>query len=95
MRIVALCGMGFGTSLILKMAVGDILEAHGFKADIQAWDLGSFKGQAADIVIAPQDMLRHLKDYPGRVVLVNSLIDRREIEDKLMPVVREFLGRQA
>ncbi|MEW6047538.1 MAG: PTS sugar transporter subunit IIB [Bacillota bacterium] len=92
MRVVALCGMGFGTSLMLKMTIGDIFRAHGIKADVQAWDLGSFKGQAADIVVAPQDMKRHLKDYQGRVVLINNLTDRREIEEKLLPLVRELLA---
>jgi len=92
MKLVTLCGMGFGTSLMLKMAADDILRANGIKAEIQAWDLGSFKGQAADIVIAPVDMERHLKDYPGRVVLVKNLTDRKEMEAKLLPVVREFLA---
>jgi PTS system ascorbate-specific IIB component len=93
-RVVALCGMGFGTSLMLKMFIGEVLEAHGIKAELHAWDLGSFKGQEADIVVAPADMKKHLEDYEGRVVLIGNLTNRQEIEEKLLPVVREFLDAQ-
>lgn len=92
MKIVTLCGMGFGTSLTLKMIIDNILETHGIRAEVKAWDLGSFKGQSADIVVAPQDMKRHLQNYQGRVVLVNNLTDRKEIESKILPVVQEMLG---
>lgn len=95
MRIVALCGMGFGTSLMLKMYIGDILQAQGLKADIDAWDLGSFKGMVADLIVAPDDMKRHLKDYAGPVVFINNLTNRKELEEKVLPVVREILGQKA
>lgn len=91
-RIVTLCGMGFGSSLTLKMAIDKILSANGIKAEIVAWDLGSFKGQSADIVVAPSDMKKHLESYQGKVVLVNNLIDQKEIESKVLPVVREMLS---
>ena len=54
MRIATLCGMGFGTSMMLKLFIEDILKAEGIKAQVIPWDLGSFKGQQADIVVAPQ-----------------------------------------
>lgn len=90
MKIVTLCGMGFGTSLMLKMAIGDILKQHGLRAEIDAWDLGTCKGQKADIIVAPYDMERHLKDAAARVVLVRNLTDKKEIEAKLLPVIREL-----
>jgi len=83
--------MGFGTSLMLRMTIDDILKAHGIKAETLAWDLGSLKGQRADIVVAPRDMERHLKDFPARVVLVNNLTDKKEVEAKLLPVVEELM----
>jgi len=76
---------------MLKMSIEDILRAHGIKADIVAWDLGSFKGQQADVVVAPDDMARHLKDYPGIVVLISNLVDRKEIETKVVAAIEKFL----
>ena len=90
-RIVTLCGMGFGSSLTLKMSIDKILSTNGIRAEVIAWDLGSFKGQSADIVVAPSDMKKHLESYSGKVILINNLIDQKEIESKVLPVVRQML----
>ncbi len=90
MRIATLCGMGFGTSMMLKLSVEDILEEEGIKAKVESWDLGSHKGQQADIIVAPDDMERHLKDSESKVVLISRLTDEEEIKEKLMKVIREM-----
>ena len=90
MRIATLCGMGFGTSMMLKLFIEDILKADGIKAQVIPWDLGSFKGQQADIVVAPTDMETHLKGYDGRVVLIKNLIDKEEIGEKIIAAIREI-----
>lgn len=89
MRIVTVCGMGFGTSLMLKMAIDDLLRKHGLKAEILAWDLGSLKGQTADLIVAPLDMERHLQGFDAPVVYLRSLVDREELEGKLLPILSE------
>ena len=90
MRIATLCGMGFGTSMMLKLFIDDILKADGIKAQVIPWDLGSFKGQQADIVVAPTDMETHLKGYDGRVVLIKNLIDKEEVREKIIAAIREI-----
>lgn len=90
MRIATLCGMGFGTSMMLKLTIDDILKAEGIKAEVIPWDLGSYKGGGADIIVAPTDMERHLKDAAGRVVLIRNLVDKAEIKEKILAAVREF-----
>lgn len=90
MRIVAVCGMGFGTSLMLKMALESILRRHGIEAELHHWDLGSVKGQPADIIVAPRDMQRHLAAHPARLVLIDNLTDKAQIEARLLPVVHEL-----
>jgi len=90
MRIATLCGMGFGTSMMLKLFIDEILTADGIKAQIIPWDLGSFKGQKVDIVVAPTDMGTHLKGYDGRVVLIKNLVDKKEIREKIIAAIREL-----
>jgi galactitol-specific phosphotransferase system IIB component len=53
MRIAILCDMGFGTTIMLKLLIGDILKAEGIKAKVVPWDLGTFNGQQADIFGMP------------------------------------------
>lgn len=82
-----LCGMGFGTSMMLKLFIDDILKAEGIKnVQVVPTDLGSFKGQQADtdIVVSPTDMAPHLKDTPAVVVLINNLVDKKEVREKIL-----------
>ncbi|HLO15596.1 MAG TPA: PTS sugar transporter subunit IIB [Anaerolineales bacterium] len=87
MRIATLCGMGFGTSMMLKLFIDDILKAEGLKAEVVPWDLGTFKGQKADIVVAPKDMESHLRSATAKVVLINNLVDKAEIKTKVLEVI--------
>jgi PTS system ascorbate-specific IIB component len=43
-RIATLCRMGFGSSMMLKMFIEEILKDLGMKAEVIPWDLGTFKG---------------------------------------------------
>jgi ascorbate PTS system EIIB component len=92
MRIATLCGMGFGTSMMLKLFIDDILKAEGRKAEVVPWDLGTFKGQQADIVVAPKDMESHLRGTKARVVLIKNLVDKIEIKTKILEAIDEISG---
>jgi PTS system ascorbate-specific IIB component len=80
--------MGFGTSMMLKLFIDDILKAEGLKAEVVPWDLGTFKGQQADIVVAPTDMESHLKGTTARVVLIRNLVDKAEIKEKILAAMK-------
>jgi PTS system ascorbate-specific IIB component len=95
MRIATLCGMGFGTSMMLKLFIDDILKAEGIKAETLPWDLGTFKGQQADIVVAPADMEMQLKNANARVVLIQNLVDKKEIGEKVLKAVREYQAAES
>lgn len=90
MRIATLCGMGFGTSMMLKLFIEDILKAEGIKAEVIPWDLGSFKGQNADIIVAPVDMESHMKSVTSRVVLIKNLVDKTEIREKVLQAIKDI-----
>jgi len=94
MKIATLCGMGFGTSMMLTLFIDEILKAEGIKAEVIPWDLGSFKGQNADLIVAPTDMEQHLRSASGKVVLIKNLVDKEEIKQKVLAAVREFLQGQ-
>jgi PTS system ascorbate-specific IIB component len=82
--------MGFGTSLMLKMFLEEILNKLGVDAEIIPWDLGSFKGGGkVDIIVAPRDMESYLKETDAAVVLLDSLTDKEHITDRLKPVLIE------
>lgn len=92
MEIITVCGMGFGTSLMLKMTVDDILGEQGVKANVNALDVGSAKGKQADLIMASQDLKRSLNSVEIKKVFIKNLTDTEEIKDKLLKALDEING---
>lgn len=84
MNIVTVCGMGFGTSLMMKMTIDDILKQENIKADVAAWDLGSVKGRTADLFVASEDMRSNFTDIEGNIIFIKNMTDVDEIREKIM-----------
>jgi PTS system ascorbate-specific IIB component len=82
--------MGFGTSLMLKMTICDILERRKIHADVSAWDLGSAKGIKADLFIMSEDMKNNADGLAGKIVFVKNMTDEKEVEDVLMSALKEM-----
>jgi len=88
-RILTVCGMGFGTSLMLKMFIQDLLKELQVKAEVEVSDLGSVKGTPADLIVAPNDMKSHLAGMATPVIFIDNLIDKKELRSKLLPVLQK------
>ncbi|GEN88939.1 PTS sugar transporter subunit IIB [Oceanobacillus sp. FSL W8-0428] len=84
MEIITVCGMGFGTSLMLKMTVDDILAKEGIKAEVSALDAGSAKGRTADLIMASADLESALEGVEIDKIYIHNLTDDDEIEKKLL-----------
>jgi len=91
MKIATICGMGFGTSMMLKLFIEDVFKAKGITGhQVIPWDLGTFKGQQVDLVVAPTDMESHLKGSETKVVYIKNLVDKQEIEEKIVAAIKEL-----
>lgn len=88
--IYCICGMGFGTSLMLKMTISDILEKRNIRADVSAWDLGSAKGVKTDLFIMSEDMKNNVDGLDGKIVFVKNMTDEKEVEDVLINALKEM-----
>ncbi|GAB2530656.1 PTS sugar transporter subunit IIB [Paramicrobacterium agarici] len=85
MKIVAVCGMGIGTSVLLKMNAEKALRAMDVDADVEAADIGIARGAArtADIVLTSAELAEEVGDVPAKVVVINNFTDVNEITEKL------------
>jgi PTS system ascorbate-specific IIB component len=84
LTVLTVCGVGMGTSLILRMTAEEVFASLGLRARVQATDVSSAHGMPADIVIG-QEM--HTGEFVGRVpivVTVRNFIDKTEMRDKLV-----------
>jgi PTS system ascorbate-specific IIB component len=85
MKIVAVCGMGIGTSVLLKMNAEKALRAMGVDADVEAADIGTARGAArtADVVLTSDELAPEIGQVPAQVIVINNFMDVKEITEKL------------
>jgi PTS system ascorbate-specific IIB component len=81
MRILAVCGMGIGTSILLKMNVDKVLENLGIAGDVESADIGTAKGAAslADLVLTSAELASELEGLSTPVRAINNFMDVDEI----------------
>jgi len=84
LEVLTVCGVGMGTSLILRMTAEEVFKQLGLRAHVFATDVSSAHGMKADILIG-QEM--HTPDFEGHVpivISVKSFIDKNEMRSKLV-----------
>ncbi|HET7414439.1 MAG TPA: PTS sugar transporter subunit IIB [Arthrobacter sp.] len=90
MKIVAVCGMGVGTSVLLKMNAEKVLTDLGLDAEVEAADIGVARGaaQTADIVLTSEELAPEIGDVPAQVIVIENFFDLEEISKKLSVTLR-------
>lgn len=92
--VATVCSMGLGTSQILAMQVRKILKDLGIEVRVDPIDLGSFKSQPADIVVAPTAMGEQVSGTRAKVVLIDNLIDRAHVQSRVLEAIEAFHAEQ-
>ena len=89
MKIVAVCGMGIGTSVLLKMNAEKVLRALGVDADVEAADIGVARGMAmdAEIVLTSKEFVDEIGDVDAEVIVIDNFFDMQEITEKLTAAI--------
>lgn len=90
MRIVVVCGLGVGSSLMLKMTIQDVLDEESIRAKLESTDIGSAKGMNADIYVLSSDLERNTQDFSGIVVVIKNITDVKEVREKLLKAIQKF-----
>lgn len=95
LTIMTICAVGVGSSLMLKYNVREILDKHKIEAELTNADMTTAKGQEADIVIIAPDLLHAIEGAKNlkKIVVLDNIVSKRELEEKLVPVCYEMLSR--
>lgn len=89
MKVLAVCGSGMGTSMIMKMKVSQVLQKLGVQADVNSCSMGEAKSGLAnyDLVLASTHIVKELKGGPNtKLIGLQNLLDTKELEAKLKEV---------
>ena len=85
-KIITVCGLGVGSSLILKMTVDSAMNALGIEADIEHWDMGTVSSKPCDFIVTTTQFKKELSQY-NNVVYVDNIVDVEESKTK----IKEYL----
>lgn len=91
LKIVAACGNGMGTSMIIKLKVQKICKALGIEASVEALSMGQSKSMTSsvDVIISSLHLTSEFNpNQKAKIVGVKNLMDEKEIEAAL----KEALG---
>jgi PTS system ascorbate-specific IIB component len=85
MKIITVCGMGIGTSVLLKMNTEKVLRALDIDGDVEAADIGVARGMArdAEIVLTSREFVDEIGDVDATVIVIENFFDLAELTEKL------------
>ena len=84
-KIQAVCGYGCGSSLMLRMAIDDILRKNGLEAETFCGDVGTCLANPCDVIFISRDLGERIIDRAKMpVVIIDNFMSKKEVEEKVM-----------
>ncbi|GAA0740988.1 PTS sugar transporter subunit IIB [Clostridium oceanicum] len=93
-NVITVCGCGLGTSLMLLMDVQSIGKKQGIEVRGEAVDLGTARSKSPELFITSEEIAKKL-DVEKPLVAIKNILDKKEIEDKVIPVIKEIIERRS
>jgi PTS system ascorbate-specific IIB component len=84
MKIIAVCGAGIGTSVLLKMNAEKVLRTLGIDAIVDAADIDTARASRdAQILLTTPEIVDKLQGLPSEVIAIDHVFDLTELSEKL------------
>lgn len=80
MKILAVCGFGVGSSMVLKMSIEKAAKERGLDVEVENTDLSSAKGSDADAIFTSQELGDEVKSSTKAPVFpIKKYMDKEEV----------------
>ena len=83
MKIMAICGSGLGSSVMVEMNIKKLQKKLNIEAEVEHSDLSSATPGAADLFVMAKDIASSASVPESQLVVINNIIDINELETKL------------
>ncbi|WP_039930963.1 PTS sugar transporter subunit IIB [Anaerococcus lactolyticus] len=84
MKILAVCGFGVGSSMVLKMTIEKVCKELNLEANVDNLDLSSAKAESADFILTSNELadeLRKSKNIP--IYPIKKYMDKEEVKNAI------------
>lgn len=89
LKVLAVCGLGMGTSLILRMTTETVLQRLGVAADVDNSDLSAARSTGAHLIVGQGMHVDELDGAAPVIVTVEDFVDEDALESRIRPALRE------
>lgn len=89
-KVFAVCGMGLGTSTILKSRLKQALDTQGVEYSLDVTDASAVSGQQADLIFTSDELAQKIRNKNAKIVVINNFTDRKEIAQKAETAVADL-----
>jgi PTS system ascorbate-specific IIB component len=92
MKVLAVCGMGLGSSLILRMQVEKALKKLGLPGTVEVADITTARALAAsaDLIVTSKELAERMGDLGIPVITISNYMNLEEMIGK----IREATGTE-
>lgn len=93
-EILFVCGAGLGSSFAAQMAAEDVLNQYNVQSKLDHVDISSAASMRPDIIITAQNFKSQFEKFnidteKTAIVYLKNIVSKVEIEEKLVPVLKE------
>ena len=92
LKVLAICGFGVGTSLILRMNIETVLKKNGIDAEVINADVTTGTSIDCDIIFTSKELYTVIEEkVTAPMVQINNFMKNDEIEEKGMPIINKIM----
>lgn len=90
MKIVCVCGMGLGSSVIAKMNIEQVLKNMALSATVDTCDLGSIRSVHADLYVTTRELATSMPgELQDKTIVLTNFVRKAEIENSIGAYLRQ------
>ena len=90
LKILAVCGMGVGTSMLLKLQIDKALKALDISGEVELADISTARGLAvsADLIVTSNELVDRIGDVTAPIIAVANFMDLNTLTENLRSALK-------
>jgi PTS system ascorbate-specific IIB component len=94
MKIICICGMGLGSSVIAKMNIENVLDNLGVDAQVDTCDIGSIRSVEGNLYVTTRELEENLSaKIKDKTVVLTNFVKKDEIEEVMKPIIEKMKNK--